>query len=347
MTFNPFRNKPLFSAASLLLAAVVCAAVLLSAGKASAASVMLGDADGSGTVNINDVTCIQTKVAEVDGTTYYAHWGYRPKFETNGGNYTDFPDYAIQDTASYTIETLPTVTKENCTFKGWYLEGEPDTNPLSNGATVDLSSGKIIEARWTPNTYIEVTLDANTGSLGNAVNPIKVYKNTKIGALPVPTKDGYDFMGWYTDTQGEGTKYTADSTVGEQPVTLHAVWAERKYTVTFTAIGNNAFLNDENLTLGVYYGSFAQTYAEENGIPYVIIGGVKLGDVNGDKVVNINDVTAIQSHLAEMNKLEGIFLKAADVNQNGDVKNDDATALQMYLAEYEVPYPVDEEMPKS
>ncbi len=64
MNFNPFRNKPLFSAASLLLAAVVCAAVLLSAGKASAASVMLGDADGSGTVNINDVTCIQTKVAE-------------------------------------------------------------------------------------------------------------------------------------------------------------------------------------------------------------------------------------------------------------------------------------------
>ena len=114
-----------------------------------------------------------------------------------------------------------------------------------------------------------------------------------------------------------------------------------------TAIGNNAFLNDENLTLGVYYGSFAQTYAEENGIPYVIIGGVKLGDVNGDKVVNINDVTAIQSHLAEMNKLEGIFLKAADVNQNGDVKIDDATALQMYLAEYEVQYPVDEEMPKS
>lgn len=114
-----------------------------------------------------------------------------------------------------------------------------------------------------------------------------------------------------------------------------------------TAIGNNAFLNDENLTLGVYYGSFAQSYAEENGIPYVIIGGVKLGDVNGDKVVNINDVTAIQSHLAEMNKLEGIFLKAADVNQNGDVKIDDATALQMYLAEYEVQYPVDEEMPKS
>ncbi len=113
-----------------------------------------------------------------------------------------------------------------------------------------------------------------------------------------------------------------------------------------TAIGNNAFLNDENLTLGVYYDSFAQTYAEENNIPYVIIDGVKLGDVNGDKIVNINDVTAIQSHLAEMKKLDGIFLKAADTNRDGEVKIDDATTLQMYLAEYEVQYPIDEEMAK-
>lgn len=244
-------------------------------------------------------------LAEVDGTTYYAHWGYRPKFETNGGNYTDFPDYAIQDTASYTIETLPTVTKENCTFKGWYLEGEPDTNPLSNGATVDLSSGKIIEARWTPNTYVEVTLDANTGSLGNAVNPIKVYKNTKIGALPVPTKDGYDFMGWYTDTQGEGTKYTADSTVGEQPVTLHAVWAERKYTVTFDA-GDGTLYDSADAARKVRENGKITDLPGANRSNYILEGWYTDVSVPGTKLTAATAITGDADYHAKWVKNDNI-----------------------------------------
>lgn len=66
MTFKQCINKPLLlSAAVILLAAVVSTVVLLSSGKVSAAApATLGDADGNGTVNINDVTCIQMKVAE-------------------------------------------------------------------------------------------------------------------------------------------------------------------------------------------------------------------------------------------------------------------------------------------
>ncbi len=69
---------------------------------------------------------------------------------------------------------------------------------------------------------------------------------------------------------------------------------------------------------------------------------ILLGDANGDGVVDISDVTAIQMHVAEMKVLEGDQLRAADVNMDGEVAIDDASILQVYLAETEVAYPIGE-----
>ena len=109
-------------------------------------------------------------------------------------------------------------------------------------------------------------------------------------------------------------------------------------------IAPNAFDGDENLTLGVWYDSYAYEYAKEQNIPYVLLDGVKLGDANGDGIVNVNDVTAIQRHLAQIQELEGIHLHAADTNLDGvdDVTN--VTTLQGFLAEFETEYPIGEVM---
>ena len=111
-----------------------------------------------------------------------------------------------------------------------------------------------------------------------------------------------------------------------------------------TSIQENSFIGCTNLTIRCYAYSYAYNFALSHNIPYVLLDGVKLGDVNGDGIVNINDVTAIQQHLAEYVFLEGIFLHAADVDQNGEVKIDDATLLQEFLAEYNVGHPVGEVM---
>ena len=110
------------------------------------------------------------------------------------------------------------------------------------------------------------------------------------------------------------------------------------------SIAASAFRNDPNLTLGVWYNSYAYQYAKDNSISYVLLDGVKLGDASGDGSVNINDVTTIQRHLAELETLEGIYLHAADANQDGTVDIADATIIQMYLAEYEMEYPIGEVM---
>lgn len=60
----------------------------------------------------------------------------------------------------------------------------------------------------------------------------------------------------------------------------------------------------------------------------------ELGDVNGDGVVNVNDVTAIQRIVAELHTPDSREQAAADVDRDGAVSVGDATRLQNYLAEY-------------
>ena len=103
----------------------------------------------------------------------------------------------------------------------------------------------------------------------------------------------------------------------------------------------NAF-DFETVTIRCFADSYAYTFAMENGISVELLERALLGDANGDSYVNINDVTAIQRHLAELEQLEGIYLYASDTNQDGVVDISDATALQMYLAEYELSYPIGE-----
>ena len=54
--------------------------------------------------------------------TFYAHWGYKPSFETDGGSFTSYQEseYPFSDDSSYYIGTLPEVDKYRCEFLGWY-----------------------------------------------------------------------------------------------------------------------------------------------------------------------------------------------------------------------------------
>lgn len=109
-------------------------------------------------------------------------------------------------------------------------------------------------------------------------------------------------------------------------------------------IADNAFWNSPNVTIRCYYDSAAYHYAEENGIAAELLDSVLLGDSNADNYVSISDVTKIQQHIAELERISGIYLKASDVNADGAVDIADATAVQRFIAEFDVPYPIGEIM---
>ncbi len=99
-----------------------------------------------------------------------------------------------------------------------------------------------------------------------------------------------------------------------------------------TSIGKNAFkgVGSEFVMYG-YTNSPAQTYAEENRITFIAVDVVK-GDMSGDGVVDINDVTDIQKLIIGEEELTAQQLYVADVDGDGIVCVRDATYIQKYLA---------------
>ena len=124
--------------------------------------------------------------------------------------------------------TLPDLTRDGYTFVGWFTAAEDGTVVTNETA---FKKNATIYARWTIKTYT-VTLDAN----GGTVEPSKLttgdgWKLT--GALPVPTRDGHTFAGWFT---ADGGEVTAD-TVFNGNITIYAHWTVNQYTITFDTAG--------------------------------------------------------------------------------------------------------------
>ena len=67
---------------------------------------------------------------------------------------------------------------------------------------------------------VAVTFDACGGS---SVDSISIPLGQAIGELPVPTRNGYTFVGWFTAANG-GTQMTANTTVSVSMTTLYAQW---------------------------------------------------------------------------------------------------------------------------
>ena len=69
-----------------------------------------------------------------------------------------------------------------------------------------------------------VVLDANGGSLGEAAGEVAFGEGEVMCSLPVPERESYAFLGWYTDAEG-GTR-VAEGSVVTANMTLYAHWQE-------------------------------------------------------------------------------------------------------------------------
>jgi uncharacterized repeat protein (TIGR02543 family) len=89
---------------------------------------------------------------------------------------------------------------------------------------------------------VSVTLNANGGDAvpGTTVTYAKTYGTGTLGALPMPVRDGYKFLGWYT-AKSNGTKITDSTKVTKTSATqeLYAHW-QAAVKVTLDTAGGDA-----------------------------------------------------------------------------------------------------------
>ena len=188
---------------------------------------------GATEVKYEDGVSVINLTTENDGkVTLYAVWtanSYTVHFDANGGEGT-------MDDMPFTYDTAKNLTKNaftrtGYTFKGWARsnsaevmyadEAEVSNLTTENGATVTLY------AVWEANP-VSVKFEANGGEV--TASDKQVTYDSAYGELPVPTRKGYTFVGWYLNDK----PVNADTQVTTADVhTLTAEWKAIEYTVTF------------------------------------------------------------------------------------------------------------------
>lgn len=97
--------------------------------------------------------------------------------------------------------------------------------------------------------------------------------------------------------------------------------------------GNMVVAKVTGFTIYGVKGSAAEQYARDNSFIFKAISNDHplLGDANVDGIIDINDATCIQKHLAGFN-VSDYVKEASDTNEDGYVTIGDVTEIQRYLA---------------
>ena len=166
--------------------------------------------------------------------TLVAQWTGNPytvTFDSQGG--TDCQSITV--TFGSTYGQLPTPTKENSQLEGWYL-GDIKIEPST---VVSTAENHTLVARWTEITdWITVTFVDDSTTLETRQYGTNENGDIAYGTLPSPTKEGYVFTSWHTDSSlSDESTVTTATPAGKADHTLYAKWQVITYTVTFNANG--------------------------------------------------------------------------------------------------------------
>lgn len=170
---------------------------------------------------------------------------WKVTFDSQGGSKLDIQEVLSGD-STY---VLPEPDREGYHFIGWYSEENGQGSQLVSGTV--LSDDVSVYAYWIK--IRTLSFDAGAGTVSQSSITID---DGKCAVLPVPVRirnsvsgNRYDFIGWFTEENGEGTQIT-DSTPITSDMTLYAYWK-------ISSTANAVVLSDSNVK---FVGVKAQTY---------------------------------------------------------------------------------------
>lgn len=171
---------------------------------------------------------------------------------TNRYNFDNYSGASAQKTFTYPEEHFGMM--EKLYFRTWYNS--------SNAATV------------CDNFTFRVKVEE--GSQKTAYSPAgKIVTGTTYGTLPVPTREGYTFAGWYTD-EALTTAVDSDSVVSAR--ILYAKWTANEYSVSYDNLFsvNEMASNKDSMRTNRPESAYVSC---ENGVITITADGAPNGDV--------------------------------------------------------------------
>ena len=164
---------------------------------------------------------------KADASTLYAKWTntYTVTFNSQDGSSID----ALEDVREGSTIQVPTPpTRDGYAFVNWYTEASFETvwsfdTPITQDTT--------LYAKWIKTYTVTVS---SQGSILSTVEDVR--EGSIINTPTPPTRDGYDFGGWYKESSFDELWAFDTDTVGAD-TTLYAKWI-KTYTVSFNSQGS-------------------------------------------------------------------------------------------------------------
>ncbi len=192
---------------------------------------------------------LTTKVEEIatgskGNKTLYAGWElvtYTIEYDTKGGT-NDIGNPTSYDITSADI-VLAGATLAGYDFVGWFSD-QACTKPadtIKAGSTGNIK----LYAKYELERF-NIVYELNGGK--NNKDNVKDFNKNETVSLLSPSKNGYEFKGWFTDINcTEGNVITSIPKGTEAPVTVYAKWDVKQYTLEYV-VGTQGQVNPENPT---------------------------------------------------------------------------------------------------
>lgn len=171
--------------------------------------------------------------------TLYAKWSlnsYTVVFNANNGSGTMANQTATHGVAVNLSANL--YSRANYVFHRWATAADGTGTTYDNLAQATFTAGTTLYAQWTANTYV-VTYNYNNATGGNSTSSASFTTASSPIVLPTPTKTGYTFAGWYSDSALVNSIGSAGANYSPTGATLalnaYAKWTANDYTFTYDA----------------------------------------------------------------------------------------------------------------
>lgn len=145
---------------------------------------------------------------------------YTVTFDANGGNGT-IASISVEEGSEITLPEN-TFTKTGYSFAGWATSADGNVS-YSDKAKISITGNITLYAKWTAITYT-ITYEPNGGTNADG-NPTGYTFETETITLLAPSREYFDFGGWYTDSEFSDSSKKNEITKGSTGnIMLYAKW---------------------------------------------------------------------------------------------------------------------------
>lgn len=164
---------------------------------------------------------VTTDTVFASDQTIYARWAHYLYTNVNYNNAT-FKHAASTNYLDRLDELPANPVRKGYRFDGWFTD-KIGGNEITTETI--FKSNIYAYAHWTLMDHYKISFDANGGSVSYESDITG--EDLKLASLPTPTRDKYDFVGWFTQID-RGDKVTID-TAFDKDQTIYAHWLNKDY----------------------------------------------------------------------------------------------------------------------